>query len=257
MKKSKRYENGGYLLDSEGNRVKSGSNEDIMTGSGREEAETQKRMKAAEDKLASEVQEIVKSKKPAQSGNAGMDERDRRMEAAEKAPSVARAATAAKPKSGVVTKEELAKSGLSLRDYMNKQKGLTRRDGKAPAKAPSKAQSAESTKADFLASQRKRSDTIRDLTRAEREAPAGTSALAKQKIAEAKKKVLDEYAYAGKADEMKGYVPRQTPGARAPKQTTGRAKPYMPAEPDMSFKKGGSVRGAGIAQRGVRKCKMV
>jgi hypothetical protein len=31
----------------------------------------------------------------------------------------------AKPK--VVTKEELAKSGLSLRDYMNKQQGLTRR----------------------------------------------------------------------------------------------------------------------------------
>ena len=33
--------------------------------------------------------------------------------------------TAAKPK--VVTKEELAKSGLSLRDYMNKQQGLTRK----------------------------------------------------------------------------------------------------------------------------------
>ena len=33
----------------------------------------------------------------------------------------------AKPK--VVTKEELAKSGLSLRDYMNQQQGLTRRGG--------------------------------------------------------------------------------------------------------------------------------
>lgn len=30
----------------------------------------------------------------------------------------------------VVTKEELAKSGLSLRDYMNKQQGLTRRKEK-------------------------------------------------------------------------------------------------------------------------------
>jgi hypothetical protein len=38
---------------------------------------------------------------------------------------VADNATPAKPK--VVTKEELAKSGLSLRDYMNKQQGLTRR----------------------------------------------------------------------------------------------------------------------------------
>lgn len=41
----------------------------------------------------------------------------------------------AKPK--VVTKEELAKSGLSLRDYMNKQQGLTRRG--APAADTSKA----------------------------------------------------------------------------------------------------------------------
>ena len=32
-----------------------------------------------------------------------------------------------KAKRGVVTKEELEKSGLSLRDYMNKQQGLTRR----------------------------------------------------------------------------------------------------------------------------------
>jgi hypothetical protein len=45
----------------------------------------------------------------------------------------------AKPKSGIVTKEELEKSGLSLRDYMNKQRGLTRRDGAAPKPSVSKA----------------------------------------------------------------------------------------------------------------------
>ena len=39
----------------------------------------------------------------------------------------------AKPKANIVTKEELAKSGLSLRDYMNKQQGLTRRGDSAPA----------------------------------------------------------------------------------------------------------------------------
>lgn len=39
----------------------------------------------------------------------------------------------AKSKSKMVTKEELAKSGLSLRDYMNKQQGLTRRDGAKPS----------------------------------------------------------------------------------------------------------------------------
>lgn len=35
-------------------------------------------------------------------------------------------------KSAVVTKEELEKSGMSLRDYMNKQQGLTRRKEKNP-----------------------------------------------------------------------------------------------------------------------------
>ena len=44
-----------------------------------------------------------------------------------------------KAKAPIVTKEELAKSGLSLRDYMNKQQGLTRRGGAAPAaEAPAK-----------------------------------------------------------------------------------------------------------------------
>jgi len=46
-------------------------------------------------------------------------------------------------KSKVVTKEELAKSGLSLRDYMNKQQGLERRKEATPA--PSKASAAPKT----------------------------------------------------------------------------------------------------------------
>ena len=40
----------------------------------------------------------------------------------------------AKPKNRIVTKEELAKSGLSLRDFLNKERGLTRRKDKAPTK---------------------------------------------------------------------------------------------------------------------------
>ena len=252
MKKTKRYEDGGYLLDSEGNRVKSGSGDDVQTGSYDKEAD----MESARNKLAQDVQKKLKDDSDSARVSKDAEESSKAPAPSAKMPTRP-GQGAAQPKSGVVTKEELAKSGLSLRDYMNKQKGLSRRDGKAPAKAPSKAQSAESTKSDFLASHRKRSDMIRDLTKAEREAPAGTSALAKQKIAESKRKMLDEYATAGKAEEMKNYVPRATPGARAPKQTTSKAKPYMPEEVDMSFRKGGSVRGAGIAQRGVRKCKMV
>ena len=43
---------------------------------------------------------------------------------------IARTSPAAAFKSKIVTKEELAKSGMSLRDYMNKQQGLTRRQDK-------------------------------------------------------------------------------------------------------------------------------
>lgn len=51
-------------------------------------------------------------------------------------------------KPAVVTKEELAKSGLSLRDYMNKQQGKTRRDGTAPAgKAKTAAEYSDATDA--------------------------------------------------------------------------------------------------------------
>jgi len=42
---------------------------------------------------------------------------------------------AAAPKQRVVSKEELAKSGLSLRDFLNKERGLTRRGGAAPTPA--------------------------------------------------------------------------------------------------------------------------
>lgn len=67
---------------------------------------------------------------PENDSNAGMAEA-----AAE--PKAAPAPAKAKPK--IVTKEELAKSGLSLRDYLNKQQGLTRRGESAPkAEAPAK-----------------------------------------------------------------------------------------------------------------------
>lgn len=46
-----------------------------------------------------------------------------------------KAMPAAPPKAKMVTKEELAKSGLSLRDYMNKQQGLTRRGDSSPMAA--------------------------------------------------------------------------------------------------------------------------
>ena len=46
------------------------------------------------------------------------------------------AATVSRAKPKIVTKEELAKSGLSLRDYMNQQQGLTRRGGSSAPVTP-------------------------------------------------------------------------------------------------------------------------
>jgi hypothetical protein len=138
-KKTKRFQPGG-LVDSEGRPVRDGSGQSIMTGFGREEAETQKRMQAAEAKLAQDVQDKLKVDKAAKD-DADFAEADRMSSTARSVAGkpASNAAPSAKAKSGIVTKEELAKSGLSLRDYMNKQRGLTRRDGAAPAKAPSKA----------------------------------------------------------------------------------------------------------------------
>ena len=116
-------------------------------------------------------------------------------------------------------------------------------------------------KGEMETAQRGRSDMMRDLTKAEKEAPAGTSDLAKKKIAEAKRKVTENYATAQKAEDMKGYKSRA--GVRegspvAPKTTVSKPaakKPYEPEEVNMSFRKGGSING--IAKRGLTKCKTV
>jgi hypothetical protein len=79
-----------------------------------------------------------------------LEEANQRFEAEEAAKPKAEAkpeAPAPKPKAKVVTKEELEKSGMSLRDYMNKQQGLTRRE---PKKDPT-AGEADDTPAQRLA----------------------------------------------------------------------------------------------------------
>ena len=99
MKNTKRLQDGGYLLDGSGKRVKSGSGEDVRTGSYDKEAD----MEAARNKLAQDVQKKLKddsdsarlsydaeqgAKAPTSSAKVsdGMDESDRRREAAASAP---------------------------------------------------------------------------------------------------------------------------------------------------------------------------
>lgn len=71
--------------------------------------------------------------------NAGMKEAYDAEQAKAEEPKV----EAPKPKAKIVTKEELAKSGFTnLRDYLNDQQKLTRRDGKAPERVVAKKEEA-------------------------------------------------------------------------------------------------------------------
>jgi hypothetical protein len=119
---------------------------------------------------------------------------------------------------------------------------------------------------------RKQSDMISALQSAERNAPAETSALARQKIAEAAKAARDKYANADSEESMGGYKPRYTPAGMAPKTTQGaRPVPFesILSDEDQGMKHGGKVkkmasggsvsasrRADGIAQRGKTRGKM-
>jgi hypothetical protein len=128
----------GYLLDGSGERVKSGSGEYVRSGSYDDEKVTQNRMKAAEEKLAQDVQDKLKAKSDSDRVSKDAEE-SAKAPAAVSVKQPTRPGQGVKPKSGIVTKEQLAKSGFdNLRDYMNAEKGLKRRDGAAATTAKDK-----------------------------------------------------------------------------------------------------------------------
>ena len=116
-------------------------------GAGRARLDDQ--IEAGKSKLADEVREMVKAKTPvaavqsSKASDGDVSAYDLRTETAANAPKINQ--SAAKPKSGIVTKKQLEESGLSLRDYMNKQQGKTRRGGKAPDAAKPAAKPSELT----------------------------------------------------------------------------------------------------------------
>ena len=246
----------GYLLDDSGERVKSGSGDYVRSGSYDDEEVTQNRMKAAEEKLAQDVQKKLKddsdsarvskdaeqgAKAPTSSAKAptssaktsdGMDDSDRRRKDAESAP---KRQDSVKTKPSVVTKEQLAKSGFdNLRDYMNAQKGLTRRDGSKTEKTPSK--TTTETK------------------------PAGL-------MAKADKPAVSESYRSEGANKAKpaesGNATRFLTGSKKPEPYNPPAVKFFKSlrargEKDLAergMKKGGSING--IAKRGLTKCKTV
>jgi hypothetical protein len=315
----------GYLLDGSGKRVKSGSGDYVRTGSYDKEAD----MESARKKLAQDVQDKLKADKAAKD-DADFAEADRMSSTTRAAAGKPATKKAPAKKAPVVTKEELAKSGLSLRDYMNKQQGKTRRDGTAPSKAKSASEYSNATdamrnKSRAAAANQKSSTTDALRAKSRKEAAfEGAKRMAKTPEGQAQRKAQEkgqaiervtpeEYLVGGggaaglktlhkaaknlATPKVREYNPTMLPaptkrleydkkGAlearreakdvrlksevaeenaaryglnpRAPGyESAARAVRKEMGEKDFSFKKGGSVRGAGIAQRGVRKCKMV
>lgn len=105
-RKARRFDEGGYAEDSEAL-----ADENYGDGTTREERLAMVRSPRKETPAAAPAED-----ESAMESNVGQGKY------AAKAPK----------KAPIVTKEELAKSGLSLRDYMNKQQGLTRRGEPAP-----------------------------------------------------------------------------------------------------------------------------
>jgi len=140
----------------------------------------------------------------------------------------------ASSKSRTVSKKELEESGMSLRDYLNRERGLKRRDSIDQIGMP---------KGDQMGM------------------PKGDQMGMPSKSKKQESMDMEEL--------MKNYKPRYTPPGSAPKQTTQKPKPkvLMPERPDNSFpgskfKSGGSVSSAsrradGIATKGKTKGTMI
>jgi len=117
MKRTRRFSSDGYVTSEDSN-------------SGMKEA--------YDDRIAAEE---AKRKKDVENEGGKVSEGERVSMMPPSKPTLP-AASAAPAKPRVVSKAELEKSGMSLRDFLNKERGLTRRaDSSAPAKAEPKAES--------------------------------------------------------------------------------------------------------------------
>jgi hypothetical protein len=148
----------------------------------------------------------------------------------ETASGTTRSMAPAPAKQRIVSKKELEASGLSLRDFLNKERGLTRRGESAPAKAASKV-----------------TDTGDDVARmAARKAAPATKPKYETPYDRMNRQNREE-----KAKEPRGQdriMRNVKPGAVNPKTLL----------PESGYKKGSSVssRADGIAQRGKTRGKM-
>lgn len=152
-------------------------------------------------------------------------------------------------KPNIVTKEQLAASGLSLRDYMNKQQGLTRRGESAPVSSVAStapAQSSATSVNDESSNSSKpapKKETYRTLSGKMAEKKPDTSAADREKTWNSVKN-----AASSAASSIGDYV--SSIGKREEKHGT-----YKKDGKVVKYAKGGSVssasrRGDGIASKG-------
>ena len=156
-----------------------------------------------------------------------------------------------KAKAAMVTKEQLAKSGLSLRDYMNKQQGLTRRGDSATEKmvAPAKVETEDKPKLKYQSLQ------DRAKSYADERAKSGVGMYGSKKseptsLEKIKKTPVDMTVL---------QAPAKSEGMTAMAANIARRK--MDQNKDTSYKSGGSVSSAskradGIATKGKTRGKM-
>jgi len=169
----------------------------------------------------------------------------------------------ARTKPSIVTKEELAKSGMSLRDYMNKQQGLTRRQDKVDPDLRNREADAAFARERVKAVAEPTADEIANKQRKEklnRLKTASTGAESKMRQANALR--MSRADFVGDA-ELRGETPSalkqaaSEPETRTPKRS-GNLTDMLGLS--SRYASGGAVsasrRGDGIAQRGKTRGKM-
>jgi len=166
-------------------------------------------------------------------------------------------------KPSVVTKEELAKSGMSLRDYMNKQQGLTRRQDKVDPDLRNREADAAFARERVKAVAEPTADEIANQQRKEKLNRLKTaSAGAESKMRQANALRMSRADFVGDA-ELRGETPSalkqaaSEPETRTPKRS-GNLTDMLGLS--SRYASGGAVsasrRGDGIAQRGKTRGKM-
>lgn len=153
------------------------------------------------------------------------------------------------PKQRIVSKEELEKSGLSLRDFLNKERGLTRRGESAPvpkasSPAPSNPNYSNEGRSSTVAAKKPEMYRTFGGKMAEKapDTSAADAAARREKLGEMMKGVGDYVRGLGKREEKHGT--------------------YVKDGKVVKYAKGGSVskassRADGIAQRGKTKGRMI